>query len=111
MPFEKGRKKTGGKKKGQQNRATTDFKDAVNRLLDYATPHMVEWLGLVAQEDPAKALDHVHKFAEYAHPKLARTEHTGKDGKDLYASMSPEEIDRQLNEKLSRLKVLHDPRQ
>ncbi len=30
--------------------------------------------------DPGKALDLMAKLAEYAAPKLARTEHTGPDG-------------------------------
>lgn len=81
MPFEKG--KSGnpkGKKAGQQNKATLEFKEAVNKLIDYATPQMVEWLELVAQEDPSKALDHIYKFAQFGYPLLARTEQTGPDG-------------------------------
>lgn len=73
MPFEKG--KSGnpkGKKPGQQNKATLEFKEAVNKLLDFATPQMVGWLEEVAQENPEKALDHVYKFAQFAYPLLAR---------------------------------------
>lgn len=69
-----------GRPKGIPNRTTTDFKQAVNKLIEYATPNMVAWLETVAHDDPAKALDLVHRLAEFAHPKLARTELTGKDG-------------------------------
>ena len=52
---------------------------AVNKLIDYATPEMVDWLQLVAQEDPSKALDHVYKFAQFGYPLLSRSQLTGKD--------------------------------
>lgn len=80
MAKPKGSKKAGGRVKGTPNKVTVEFREAVNRLLQYAAPEMTEWLKSVAQEDPSKALDHVHRIAEYAHPKLARTELTGKDG-------------------------------
>ena len=38
------------------------------------------WLGQVAGEDPAKALDLIAKLAEFAAPKLARTEVVGDGG-------------------------------
>lgn len=66
-----------GRPKGMQNKATIEFKEALNNLINYATPRMVGWLERVAMDDPSKALDHIHKMAEYAHPKLARTELTG----------------------------------
>lgn len=71
-----------GKPKGVQNKTTTEFKEAVNKFLHYAQPNMVRWLERIAVDDPAKALDIVAKLAEYAHPKLARTElaHEGEVG-------------------------------
>ena len=72
-----------GRPAGKPNKVTIEFREAVNRLLEYAAPNMVNWLQQIADTDPTKALDHVHKLAEYAHPKLARTELTGKDGQAL----------------------------
>jgi len=81
MKFEKG--KSGnprGKPKGTISKTTTEFKEALNNLLKCAAPEMTNWLKAVANTDPAKALDLVAKLAEYIHPKLGRTEHTGRDG-------------------------------
>ncbi|TXG78393.1 hypothetical protein E6Q11_01090 [Candidatus Dojkabacteria bacterium] len=81
MPFEKGKPKTGGKKKGVPNKVTTDFKQALNNLLEYCAPEMVGWIKQVAKDDPNKALEHMSKLAEYIYPKLARTENkTTLDG-------------------------------
>jgi hypothetical protein len=82
MAFEKGHKRYGGKIKGQPNKVTTQFKEALNNLLETAAPSMVEWLEKIAEDDPARALDLVSKLAEYVHPKLARSEIEGRfDGK------------------------------
>lgn len=76
----KGQPKTGGRKKGAENRQTVEFKQAVNNLIAFATPQMVDWLEIIAAEDPNKALDHVYKFAQFGYPLLARSEHTGAGG-------------------------------
>lgn len=66
-----------GRPKGLPNKATVEFKQAVTNLLNYAAPEMVGWLSRVAEESPEKALDLTAKLAEYAAPKLARTELAG----------------------------------
>lgn len=67
-------KKVGGRTAGTPNKVTVEFKDAVNKLIDFATPQMVDWLTLIAAEDPNKALDHVYKFAQFGFPLLSRAE-------------------------------------
>lgn len=79
-----------GRRAGVPNKVTKDFRLAVNHLLELSSPKMVEWLEAVAlgnvedggkrEPDPGKALDLMAKLAEYAAPKLARTEVTGADG-------------------------------
>lgn len=69
-----------GRPKGVPNKVTLDFKQAVVNLLEFAAPQMVDWLGQVSREDPSKALDLINKLADYAFPKLGRTEHTGPNG-------------------------------
>jgi len=64
-----------GRPKGKPNKKTREFKEAINNFLEYAAPKMVEWLNEI--DDPSKRLDHVAKMAEYAFPKLARTEMSG----------------------------------
>lgn len=76
-----------GRAKGASTKATLEFKEAVSKLLDYATPNMVVWMEKIAAEDPNKALDHVYKFAQFGFPLLARQDvnqrFVNKDGEDL----------------------------
>jgi hypothetical protein len=84
----KKRTKTGGRTSGTPNKVTQEFRETVQKLLDDNRDNVGRWLTLVAEgdgtdsgkPDPGKALDMLAKLAEYAAPKLARTEHTGKDG-------------------------------
>ena len=73
-----------GRKAGIPNKSTTEFRNAVSRLLDENKENFGRWLTLVAEgdgadvkADPGKALDLVAKLAEFAAPKLARTEVVG----------------------------------
>lgn len=79
--------KTGGRAPGTPNKATKEFRDTVTKLLSDNAANVETWLDQVAKgngstrpPDPAKALDLLARLAEYAAPKLARTEHTGEDG-------------------------------
>jgi len=79
-----------GRPKGAVNKATRQFRDTVNALLEGNADNVSEWLHTVAygdgdqlKPDPKGALDILSKLAEFATPKLARQEHTGKDGEDL----------------------------
>jgi hypothetical protein len=83
MPRAKGTPKTGGRAKGVPNKATTEFRVAITRLLELNAENYAEWLRQVAETDPAKALDLIAKLAEYAAPKLARSEVTGPGGEPL----------------------------
>ena len=78
----KGLPKTGGRVAGKPNRVTTEFRDVVNALLEKNASNVETWLSAVAdgnpeydiKPDPYKALELLHKLAEYSFPKLARTE-------------------------------------
>jgi hypothetical protein len=78
--------KTGGRKPGSVNKSTKEFRDTVSALLEKNSANVGIWLTQVAEGHgevkpaPEKALDLLAKLAEFAAPKLARTEHTGKDG-------------------------------
>ena len=77
-----------GRPKGVPNRATTEFRDTVRALLEDNRDNVAIWLSQVAEgdvtqdrkPDPYRALDMLAKLAEYAAPKLSRTEVTGQDG-------------------------------
>jgi hypothetical protein len=77
-----------GRPKGLQNKATTQFKEALNNLLETSAPQMIEWLGEI--KEPEKRFDVITKLAEYIHPKLARSE---VDHKSTDGSMRPSAIE------------------
>jgi hypothetical protein len=68
-----------GRVKGVPNKVTTAFRETIQKLLEDNSENVGKWLESVAQDDPSKALDLVSKLAEYAAPKLARTELVGDD--------------------------------
>jgi hypothetical protein len=87
--FKKGEKRPyQGRPKGTPNKVTQEFRETVQMLLDENRENVSRWLTLVAEgdgsehskPDPGKALDLLSKLAEFAAPKLARTEHTGEGG-------------------------------
>lgn len=90
-------RKTGGRQKGTPNKATQEFRQTVQALLDENKENVARWLTLVAEgdgtdsgkPDPGKALDLLAKLAEFAAPKLARTEVTGKDGGPVVVAAQP----------------------
>jgi hypothetical protein len=78
--------KYGGRAAGTPNRINAEFRETVRRLLEENAQNVGRWLTLVAEgggdikPDPGKALDLMARLAEYAAPKLARTEHVGENG-------------------------------
>lgn len=75
-----------GRKKGSLNKATKAFRETVTQLLESNADNVHKWLETVAygdgdtvKPDPKGALTLLAQLAEYATPKLARTEHTGAE--------------------------------
>lgn len=72
-----------GRPKGTPNKVTQEFRETVKKLLDDNAENVSIWLTQVAcgtddsKPDPKGALDMLAKLAEFASPKLARTEHSG----------------------------------
>lgn len=56
------------------NRATTAFRETVTRLLEDNAENVARWLEQVAADDPDKALQRLAQLAEFAAPKLSRSE-------------------------------------
>jgi len=95
------RVKTGGRQKGSKNKVTVEFRETVQRLLDDNRENVAKWLAIVAQGSPARydkagnivrqerpgdpstALLRLSYLAEFAAPKLNRTEVTGDGGGPL----------------------------
>src|SRR5574343_1864854 len=78
-----------GRPAGVPNRVTVEFRDTVRRVLEENSENVALWLSQVAtgshgkEPAPEKALDLLAKLAEYAAPKLARTEIAGDPEKPL----------------------------
>jgi hypothetical protein len=87
--FKKGQKRGPGRPPGTPNKATREFRETVKKLLEDNGENVGKWLAQVAEGHgevkaaPEKALDLLAKLAEFAAPKLNRTEHTGKDGGEI----------------------------
>src|SRR6185437_15835855 len=79
----KGRKTGGGSRKGSPNKATADVRAAIAGLAERNASNLEKWLKRVARKEPGRAADIFLRAIEYHIPKLARTELTSKDGKDL----------------------------
>lgn len=76
-----------GRRLGSVNKATKAFRETVTELLEGNSANVHEWLHTVAygdgdqvKPDPKGALTLLAQLAEYATPKLARTEHVGNEG-------------------------------
>jgi len=77
-----------GRPPGSVNKATKTFRETVSRLLEDNAENVSKWLievaeGSVEKElraDPKGALTLLAQMAEYATPKLNRTEMTGEGG-------------------------------
>ena len=74
-----------GRPKGVPNKATTEFRETVAAMLANNASNVELWLQQVAnghgdtKPAPEKALDLMAKLAEFAAPKLARTEIANAD--------------------------------
>jgi hypothetical protein len=83
-----------GRPTGSVNKATKTFRETVSRLLEDNADNVSKWLTEVAEGNPDKeikadpkgALTLLAQMAEYATPKLNRTEMTGADGGPMQIS-------------------------
>ena len=81
-----------GRGKGTPNKATKSAREAIAAFVDGNAHRLAGWLDEVARENPLAAFDRFMSVVEYHIPKLARNEHTGADGKDLFPSLSDEQM-------------------
>ena len=72
--FEKGREKTGGRKKGSTNKATDKIREAITGVLEANADNLVDWLERIAKDDPKGAVVLYKDLAEFSIPKLSRVE-------------------------------------
>jgi hypothetical protein len=72
-----------GRKRGTPNKATADVRAAIAEIAQANVENVQRWLERCARKQPGRALELYLHLCEYHIPKLARTELTGKDGKDI----------------------------
>lgn len=83
--FVKGEKRANQGKRGPA-KATLKAREAIAKLVDGNTHRLEGWLDDIAKDEkqgPAVAFKLLMDVMEYHVPKLARHEHTGKDGDEL----------------------------
>lgn len=85
MGAPKGRPKPkgAGRKAGTQNKATANAREAIAEFVDGNADRLTGWLDQIALDNPKDAFNCLMSVVEYHIPKLARTELTGNEGKDL----------------------------
>lgn len=93
MPFQKGKAKTGGKKKGQKHRKTLILNSFAESIVSGGMEKFQREL-LKLKGKPF--IDAYMTLFEYVKPKLARTELTAKDGEDLSISFTETIISKQV---------------
>lgn len=97
--FKKGEIRPGQGKRGP-SKTTLEFRATVQKVLDANADNVAIWLAQVAEGHgetkaaPEKALDLLARLAEFAAPKLARTEVTGANGGPVVIAAS--QIDERL---------------
>lgn len=85
MAFPKGGKNpNAGRPAGIPNKVTMQAREAIANFIDINAAKIQGWVDEVYQQDgPKEALNSYVALLEFAVPKLARQEHTGKDGGEL----------------------------
>ena len=93
MQFEKGREKTGGRKPGSTNKATTDIKIKIATLIDSQFDAITIDL---EQMEPKDRVTAYLKFLEYVLPKQ-------REQKIDLSTLTDEQVDDLLNKAMSKL--------
>lgn len=80
----------GGSRKGIPNKSTANAREAIARFVDGNADRLNDWLDQIEERDgPKAAFSCFTDLLEYHVPKLARHEHTGKDGGPMVVSATP----------------------
>ena len=69
MPFEKGHKKYGGKKKGSQHKVTKEAREVFGKMMEGELTNVKKALAKVYEEDEARYLSILSRYFPYFLPK------------------------------------------
>lgn len=81
--------RVGNSRKGCPNKLASDLRARIADFCEETFPKYQKQLKSI--DDPLKYCTLWHQLAEYAIPKLARVEHTGKDGGPVLVGVSKED--------------------
>lgn len=74
MPFEKGHKKKGGRKKGSENKLTQEAREMFIKTLEGQVPNIEKAFADVLKSNPRAFLDLFAKYAQYFVPKKTESD-------------------------------------
>jgi hypothetical protein len=77
-----------GRPVGTKNKNTQAIRTAYQNLVEMNLTEMSQWLGRIAEKNPATAFELMIKLSEFVIPKISRTEITGSNGEDLFKSLT-----------------------
>ena len=78
----------GGRPPGAVNKTTANAREAIALFVEGNVERLNGWLDDIAKNSPKDAFNCFMDVVEYHVPKLNKTEHTGKNGKDLIPEQS-----------------------
>ncbi len=81
-----------GRPPGIPNKATTDFRESVKKLLDDCGPELAGWVARVAEKNPQRAVDCLAALAEYAVPKQSRVTHVGDVNEPVFFKQLEDDV-------------------
>lgn len=85
----------GGRPNGSKGTRAIKAQNSIIALLDGSMPAIVDKIrALITSDDPddfQRGMDHIHKFAEFGLPKLARTEISHEGGIDVEHRITQED--------------------
>ncbi len=85
-------KKKPGRKPGMPNKTTVQLREAFTRLVEGNVDRVQAWLDEIAENDGAlQAMKVYLDLAEFCVPKMARIEHTGKDGAPFVVTLQQDD--------------------
>lgn len=80
MPFEKGRKKTGGRQKGVSNKTTEKARELFQSVMDEQQDKIKEALEEIYKEDKRQYLYVLNRYFPYYMPKQEQIDISNEDG-------------------------------
>lgn len=86
-----GKREGAGRPQGVPNKTTTEIREAFQMLVESKLPDMQNWITIVGEKDPARALDVMIRLGGFIIPKLQRVEVKGELTVEQLLMLTPEQ--------------------